>query len=173
MTPNLVIIWMSSGVEGGPSSEVDVFLSKLIDGRLFEIDTAHPDAEAFQSALKTYNRWRTASAALMPQHEKDMEYAIGIAISQGVIKPKREVLDKFASEIKDKTVTEQDIDRVQGDSKAKQFLKGLLSKVVEKTHEEIVEMLYSAAKTHGWRIVFVIVQLITHSNSSSNNNSNH
>ena len=41
-----------SSVVGGPS-EVETFLSRLIDGQ-FEIDTAHPNAKAFQSAYNTY-----------------------------------------------------------------------------------------------------------------------
>ena len=48
-----------SSVVGGPS-EVETFLSRLIDGQ-FEIDTAHPNAKAFQSALNTYRVYKRAS----------------------------------------------------------------------------------------------------------------
>ncbi len=77
-----------SSVVGGPS-EVETFLSRLIDGQ-FEIDTAHPNAKAFQSALNTYrvykNRvYKRASVVPTPQNVEDIRSAIYTAISQGVI----------------------------------------------------------------------------------------
>lgn len=72
-----------SSVVGGPS-EVETFLSRLIDGQ-FEIDTAHPNAKAFQSALNTYRVYKRASAVPTPQNVEDIRSAIYTAISQGVI----------------------------------------------------------------------------------------
>lgn len=72
-----------SSVVGGPS-EVEIFLSRLIDGQ-FEIDTAHPNAKAFQSALNTYRVYKRASVVPTPQNVEDIRGAIYAAISQGVI----------------------------------------------------------------------------------------
>jgi hypothetical protein len=72
-----------SSVVGGPS-EVETFLSRLIDGQ-FEIDTAHPNAKAFQSALNTYRVYKWASVVPTPQNVEDIRSAIYTAISQGVI----------------------------------------------------------------------------------------
>jgi hypothetical protein len=72
-----------SSVVGGPS-EVETFLSRLIDGQ-FEIDTAHPNAKAFQSALNTYRVYKRESVVPTPQNVEDIRGAIYAAISQGVI----------------------------------------------------------------------------------------
>jgi hypothetical protein len=72
-----------SSVVGGPS-EVETFLSRLIDGQ-FEIDTAHPNAKAFQSALNTYRVYKRASVVPTSQNVEDIRGAIYAAISQGVI----------------------------------------------------------------------------------------
>jgi hypothetical protein len=72
-----------SSVVGDPS-EVETFLSRLIDGQ-FEIDTAHPNAKAFQSASNTYRVYKRASVVPTPQNVEDIRSAIYTAISQGVI----------------------------------------------------------------------------------------
>ena len=72
-----------SSVVGGPS-EVETFLSRQIDGQ-FEIDTAHHNAKAFQSALNTYRVYKRASVVSTPQNVEDIRGAIYTAISQGVI----------------------------------------------------------------------------------------
>jgi hypothetical protein len=72
-----------SSVVGGPS-EVEIFLSRLIDGQ-FEIDTAHPNAKAFQSALNTYRVYKRESVVPTPQNVEGIRGAIYSAISQGVI----------------------------------------------------------------------------------------
>lgn len=72
-----------SSVVGGPS-EVETFLSRLIDGQ-FEIDTAHSNAKAFQSALNTYRVYKRESVVPTPQNVEDIRGAIYAAISQGVI----------------------------------------------------------------------------------------
>jgi hypothetical protein len=72
-----------SSVVGGPS-EVETFLSRLIDGQ-FEIDTAHPNAKAFQSALNTYRIYKRASVVPTPQNVEDIRSAIYTAISHEVI----------------------------------------------------------------------------------------
>lgn len=72
-----------SSVVGGPS-EVETFLSRLIDGQ-FEIDTAHPNAKAFQSALNTYRVYKRESVVPTPQNVEDIRGAVYAAISQGVI----------------------------------------------------------------------------------------
>src|SRR5919106_4501999 len=59
------------------------------------------------------------------------------------------ILGKLSQQIEDKKVTEQDIDRAEGDSGAKEYLKGLWSKLVDKSQNEIVETLFSAIQTQG------------------------
>ena len=76
-----------SSVVGDPS-EVETFLSRLIDGQ-FEIDTAHPNAKAFQSALNTYRVYKRASVVPTPQNVEDIRGAIYTAILHGVISQER------------------------------------------------------------------------------------
>ncbi|MGH9955180.1 MAG: hypothetical protein ACREAS_04860 [Nitrososphaera sp.] len=146
-----------SSVVGGPS-EVETFLSRLIDGQ-FEIDTAHPNAKAFQSALNTYRVYKRASVVPTPQkggRHKECDLYCNIA---GSHQPRREDLDKLAREIIDKKVTEQDIDRVEGDSKAKKYLRELWNKLVDKSRSEIVEMLFSAIQTQGLHLALLSLNL--------------
>ena len=72
-----------SSVVGGPSG-VETFLSRLID-RQFEIDTAHLNAKAFQSALNTYRVYKRACCANTSKRGRHKGGAIYAAISQGVI----------------------------------------------------------------------------------------
>lgn len=142
----------------GGNPEVETFLSRLMEGE-FEIDTAHPDVKALQSALHTYHLDKIACA--VPTHNIG-EYtrgAIYTAISQGVIKPRRGDLDKLSLEIIDKKVTEQDIDRAEGDSRAKKYLKGMWNKFVDKSQNEIVEMLFSAIRTQGLTLAILLINL--------------
>ena len=92
-----------------------------------------------------------------PQNVEDIRSAIYTAISQGVIS--QEDLDKLAREIIDKKVTEQDIDRVGGDSKAKKYLRELWNKLVDKSQSEIVEMLFSAIQTQGLHLALLLLNL--------------
>jgi hypothetical protein len=132
-------------------------LTRLIDGQ-FEIDTAHPNAKAFQSALNTYRVYKRASVVPTPQNVEDIRSAIYTAILQSH-QPRREDLDKLAREIIDKKVTEQDIDRVEGDSKAKKYLRELWNKLVDKSRSEIVEMLFSAIQTQGLHLALLSLNL--------------
>jgi hypothetical protein len=77
----------------------------------------------------------------------------------GSHQPRREDLDKLAREIIDKKVTEQDIDRVEGDSKAKKYLRELWNKLVDKSQSEIVEMLFSAIQTQGLHLALLLLNL--------------
>jgi hypothetical protein len=145
-----------SSVVGGPS-EVETFLSRLIDGQ-FEIDTAHPNAKAFQSALNTYRVYKRASVVPTSQRgrHKGCDLCCNIA---GSHQPRREDLDNLAREIIDKKVTEQDIDRVEGDSKAKKYLRELRNKLVDKSQSEIAEMLFSAIRTQGLHLASLLLNL--------------
>ena len=77
----------------------------------------------------------------------------------GSHQPRREDLDKLAREIIDKKVTEQDIDRVEGDSKAKKYLRELWNKLVDKSQSEIAEMLFSAIRTQGLHLALLLLNL--------------
>ena len=77
----------------------------------------------------------------------------------GSHQPRREDLNKPAREIIDKKVTEQDIDRVEGDSKAKKYLRELWNKLVDKSRSEIVEMLFSAIQTQGLHLALLSLNL--------------
>lgn len=146
-----------SSVVGGPS-EVETFLSRLIDGQ-FEIDTAHPNAKAFQSALNTYRVYKRASVVPTPQNVEDIRGCDLCCNIAGSHQPRREDLDNLAREIIDKKVTEQDIDRVEGDSKAKKYLRELWNKLVDKSQSEIAEMLFSAIRTQGLHLALLLLNL--------------
>jgi hypothetical protein len=103
---------MSSVVGGNP--EVETFLSRLIEGK-FEIDTAHPDAKAYQNALDIYRKDKMSNAVPTPRIGEYMRGAIYTAISKGVIKPRGEDVAKLSREIIDKKLTERDVDRAEGD----------------------------------------------------------
>src|SRR5918998_3407765 len=147
---------MSSVLGGNP--DVETFLSRLIEGK-FEIDTTHPDAKALQSALHTYHLDKIGCTVPTAHIGEYTRGAIGIAISQGVIKPRREDLDNLSHEIINKKVTEQDLDRVEGDNGSKKYLKGMWDKFLDKSQSEIVEMLFSAIRTQGLHLALLLINL--------------
>ena len=140
--------------------EVEDFLKRVRRGE-FEIDSTHPGAAAYQMALHTYTLHEMASALPSPDAGRDMMRAIDIAISQGATRPRREDLEKLSREIIDKKVTEEDIDRAEGDSRAKNYLKGLWNKFVDKSKDEIIEILLSAIRTHGLPLVLLLINLVS------------
>jgi hypothetical protein len=71
----------------------------------------------------------------------------------------KQYLAKLSREIKDKKVTERDIDRAEGDSGAKKYLKGLLSKLVDKSQDEIADTLFSAIRTQGLPLASLLINL--------------
>ena len=127
-------------------SEVESVLERIRRGQL-EVDSTHPNAEAYQMALATYNMDKMATGMSSPHTADFMKSAIDMALAQGVIKPSNAYLERLAKAIKDKKITEQDIDSAEGDSGAKNYLKGLWSKLVDKSQNEIVETLISTIKT--------------------------
>jgi hypothetical protein len=86
-----------------------------------------------------------------------------MATMRGVITPNREYLEKFARDIIDKKVTEEDIDRVvvaeaHDDNAAKKYTKGLLNKLVDKSQDVIVETLYTTVRSQGLILAMVIIE---------------
>jgi hypothetical protein len=69
------------------------------------------------------------------------------------------ILGKLSEEIQAKKITELDIDRVEGDSRAKKYLKELWSKSVEKSQYEIIEELFSAIRIQGVPLVLLLIEL--------------
>lgn len=69
------------------------------------------------------------------------------------------ILGKLSEEIQAKKITELDIDRVEGDSRAKKYLKELWSKFVDKSQDEIIEELFSAIRIQGVPLVLLLIEL--------------
>jgi hypothetical protein len=134
-------------------AEVEDFLSR-VNRNEFEIDNEHPDVKSYQGALQAY-----INNMPEPHIVELLSDEISIAISKGVIKPQREVIARLANEIKDGKVTEQDIDRAQGDSTAKKILKGLLKRLVDRSLKETEDTLSSFVKTQGLCIALLIMNL--------------
>lgn len=70
-----------------------------------------------------------------------------------------EYFGKLSEEIQAKKITELDIDRVEGDSRAKKYLKELWSKFVDKSQDEIIEELFSAIRIQGVPLVLLLIEL--------------
>ncbi|MFL6494739.1 MAG: hypothetical protein ACJ70N_08030 [Nitrososphaera sp.] len=89
---------------------------------------------------------------------KTGEFATFTITADGMLVINR-ILGKLSQKIEDKKITEQDIDSAEGDSGAKEHLKGLLNKLVDKSQNEIVETLFSAIQTQGMPIVLLLIEL--------------
>jgi hypothetical protein len=86
------------------------------------------------------------------------EYAAFSITANGMLVINR-VLGRLSQDIQDKKITKKDIDRVEGDSRAKKYLKDLWHKLVDKSQNEIVEMLFSAIRTQGVPLVLLLIEL--------------
>jgi hypothetical protein len=73
----------------------------------------------------------------------------------------KQYLAGLSSAIKDEQITEQHIERAEGDSFIKQYFKELISKVKDRTQDEIVDALFSAIKTHGVKMTIMLISLLT------------
>jgi hypothetical protein len=88
------------------------------------------------------------------------EYASFSITSNGMLLIKQ-YLAGLSNAIKDEQITEQHIERAQGDNVIKQYFKELMSKVKDRTQDEIVDALFSAIKTHGIKMTIMLVSLLT------------
>ncbi len=89
---------------------------------------------------------------------KTGEFATFTITADGMLVVNR-ILGKLSQQIEDKKVTEQDIDRAEGDSGAKEYLKGMWNNFVDKSQNEILEMLFSAIRTQGLPFVLLLINL--------------
>ena len=88
------------------------------------------------------------------------EYASFSITSDGMLLIKQ-YLTGLSSAIKEGQIKEQDIERAQGDNVIKKYFKELLSKVKDRSQDEIVDALFSAIKTHGIKMTIMLVSLLT------------
>jgi hypothetical protein len=89
---------------------------------------------------------------------KTGEFATFTITADGMLVINR-ILGKLSQRIEDKKVTEQDIDRAEEDSGAKEYLKGMWNNFVGKSQNEILEMLFSAIRTQGLPFVLLLINL--------------
>ena len=89
---------------------------------------------------------------------KTGEFATFTITADGMLVINR-IFGKLSQKIEDKKVTEQDIDRAEGDSGAKEHLKGMWNNFVDKSQNEILEMLFSAIRTQGLPFVLLLINL--------------
>ena len=65
--------------------------------------------------------------------------------------------------IKDKRVYEENIESIEGNGKIKEFLKGIGSKLKERSQEEIADEVLSGVKTYGPLLITSLIQMVTKS----------
>lgn len=140
------------------ASDINNFQDRVSNGELV-VDNIHPHFRALESALERFNLESQFSVVPSPDTIRNTLNAISMATMRGVITPRRADLETLANHIIDKKVTEQDIDRAQGDSGAKKYLKGLWSKLIDKSQNEIVETLFSMIRTQGLPLAILLIEL--------------
>lgn len=138
-------------------------IQDTITNRQLMVDNKHPHYPELDSTLTRFNM-DEENLALVDLHTiRSTSNALSMAIMRGVITPNREYLDKFARDIKDKKVTETDTDRVvvegDDDNAAKKYLRGLWSKLVDKSQNEIVDMLFTVIRTESLYLAKLIIKL--------------
>jgi N-acyl-D-aspartate/D-glutamate deacylase len=125
-------------------NDINNIQDRITKGELL-VDNTHVHYGQLDSALARFNDEQKYSFLVAPDIIRDTSNALSMATMRGVITHNREYLDKFARDIKDKKVTEADIDRVvvveNNDNSAKKYLKGLWSKLIDKSQDAIVDML--------------------------------
>ncbi len=144
--------------------EVESFLKKIQSGQ-FEVESTHSNAEAYQMALATYNMEKRATGMSSPHTADYMKAAIDMALAQGVIKPSNAYLEKLAKEIKEKKITEQDIDRIEGSNEQKTTMKEkILNKLGDKALGQLVAEISSVIRTQGHSFLSYIENVLENSN---------
>jgi hypothetical protein len=139
-------------------NDINDFQDRVSQGELV-VNNTHPNYGELDLAIKNFNDESKYSVVPSPDTIRSTLNAISMATMRGVITPRREDLEKLARKIIDKKVTEHDIDRVQGDSGAKKYLRGLWNKLVDKSQNELVETLFSAIRTQGVPLAILLAEL--------------
>jgi hypothetical protein len=152
-----------AGIIGNP--EVESFLERIRRGQL-EVDSTHSNAEAYQMALATYNMDKMATGMSSPSTADYMKGAIDMALAHGVIKPSNAYLERLAKAIKEKKITEQDVNRVEGHSEVKITMKEkIFNKLGDKALNQLVAELFSLVKTGGTAFLSFIDKVIENTNN--------
>jgi hypothetical protein len=153
-----------AGIVGNP--EVESFLER-IRRRQLEVDSTHSNAGAYQMALATYNIDKRATGMSSPPTTDFMKSAIDMALAQGVIKPSNAYLERLAKAIKEKKITEQDVNRVEGHGEQKKTIQEkIFNKLGDKALNQLVAELFSLVKTNRMAFLSFIDKMIE--NNSKN-----
>ena len=90
------------------------------------------------------------------------EYASYYITGTGMLFIKR-YYAALSKAIKDKRVYEEKIESIEGNGKIKEFLKGIGSKLKERSQEEIADEVLSGVKTYGPLLITSLIHMVTKS----------
>jgi hypothetical protein len=92
------------------------------------------------------------------------EYAWYCITGTGMLFIKRYYASLFKA-VKDKRIYEKNIENLEGNIRIKEFLKGIGSKLKERSQEEIADEVLSGVKTYGPLLITSLIQMVTKSPS--------
>lgn len=72
----------------------------------------------------------------------------------------KKILGDFQRSVKDKKHYEKKIERVEGNSKTKEWFKGMWDTFKDKAQDEIVDLILSQAKTYGPQLIGFMIRFL-------------
>jgi hypothetical protein len=97
---------------------------------------------------------------LTHEYRREGEHASFSITGEGILYVKQ-LYAHLSRAIKDKRDYEKKIDRIEGNAKIKEYLKGILSKLKEKSQEEIADMILLGVKTYGPLLIPLVMSVLT------------
>ena len=87
------------------------------------------------------------------------EYTTFFSITLGGTLFVKSYISKLSSAIEDKKINDQDIDSAEGNNEIKKYFKETWRKIKDKSQDEIVDTLFSAARTYGPPLISLLTNL--------------
>ena len=91
---------------------------------------------------------------------QEKENSVFFITIDGIILVKQ-IFSTLSDKIQDKKVFEEDIDKVEGNKNAKDWLKGLSSELKRKAKDEIADIVINGVKIHGPSLIVLLINVLS------------
>jgi hypothetical protein len=91
---------------------------------------------------------------------QEKENSVFFITIDGIILVKQ-IFTTLSDKIQDKKVFEEDIDKIEGNKNAKDWLKGLSSELKHKAKDEIADIVINGVKIHGPSLIVLLINVLS------------
>jgi hypothetical protein len=137
-----------------PRRPISISIRELITILPTSVIPEMPKAEEVYNQLNLL----AEDGLLEPEGRYDLE-SFSFSITGDGMLVIKQYLGDLSRAIKDRRVTDKDVEHAEGGIEVKKYFKELLSKILDKSQDEIVNTLFSAIRTQGIPLIVLLISL--------------